>query len=324
MKKLLFISSYDSSFVKSDIEILGKYFRLSVPNLLQSRRNVGDYLRLVFVIFWGVFSSDLVFCWFADFSAYLAVMAANLFRKKVYVVVGGYEVAALPGYGGLNRSDRRARLKYILTKATRVIAISDFSLNEIEALKYNVKTEMIAIGIEPAKESFPKADLIVTSGSATQELFRVKGLDVFARATAGFPGFRKVLIGEYDHETKKQLLAVNPALEFFGKLPHHEFLEELKKARVYCQFSQRESFGLAVLEAMNYGCIPVVARVGAMPEIVGEVGFICTYGDAKEAEKAIASALQSIDEMAVRKRAAVSFSRQEREEKLIRLIGRDE
>jgi glycosyltransferase involved in cell wall biosynthesis len=41
---------------------------------------------------------------------------------------------------------------------------------------------------------------------------------------------------------------------------------------VYVQASRHEGFGLSLAEAMLAGCVPVVTDVGALPEVVGDVG----------------------------------------------------
>ncbi|MDO9578209.1 MAG: glycosyltransferase family 4 protein [Candidatus Cloacimonadales bacterium] len=321
MRKLLFISSYDSSFVKSDIEILEKHFQVEIPKFKKTKRNSFDFLKMSFRIFWGVMHSDLVFCWFADFAAFLAVKAARFFHKKAFVVVGGYEVSNLPGYGGITDKRRRDRLKYTLQNSARVISVSDFSKAEIDALNLGIIPEKISIGVKLQKSDFQKTNLIITSGRATKELFRLKGLDIFAKATTDITDHQFKIIGHYDEEIKQQLLTINPQIEFTGQLPHDRFLEMLKIAKIYCQFSQRESFGLAVLEAMNFGCTPVVSKAGAMPEIVGETGFICEYGDVENTKIAIKKAIKLNRLPEMKRRVVDYFSLQQREEKLLKLIG---
>jgi glycosyltransferase involved in cell wall biosynthesis len=48
---------------------------------------------------------------------------------------------------------------------------------------------------------------------------------------------------------------------------------------------------VAVLEAMACGCIPIVTDRDALPEVVGDVGFIVPYGDIEKTRDAIRSAL---------------------------------
>jgi glycosyltransferase involved in cell wall biosynthesis len=68
------------------------------------------------------------------------------------------------------------------------------------------------------------------------------------------------------------LRADNAKLEgFVGK----ERLNELFKiASVYVQPSLHEGFGLSVIEAMQYGCIPLVSKHGALPEVIGSFGLV--------------------------------------------------
>lgn len=46
------------------------------------------------------------------------------------------------------------------------------------------------------------------------------------------------------------------------------------------QYVDTLAFGVSVVEAMSYGCIPVVFNAYALPEIVGRNGYIvCNFND---------------------------------------------
>jgi glycosyltransferase involved in cell wall biosynthesis len=62
---------------------------------------------------------------------------------------------------------------------------------------------------------------------------------------------------------------------------------------VYVQLSAYESFGMALAEAMQCGCVPVVTRRGALPEVVGDAGWYVPYGDPDAAARAIREALDA-------------------------------
>ena len=89
---------------------------------------------------------------------------------------------------------------------------------------------------------------------------------------------------------------------------------------MYCQLSYRESFGVALLEAMALGCIPVVTKNGALPEVVGDVGFYVEYGDVNKTADAISKALKSNNSEDVIDRVNNKFLLQYREEKLLNLL----
>src|SRR5262249_25915628 len=69
-------------------------------------------------------------------------------------------------------------------------------------------------------------------------------------------------------------LGVHEHVSFLGKQNHVERLIPL--AHVLLMPSEMESFGLAALEAMACGVVPVATRVGGVPELItdGEDGFL--------------------------------------------------
>jgi N-acetyl-alpha-D-glucosaminyl L-malate synthase BshA len=81
---------------------------------------------------------------------------------------------------------------------------------------------------------------------------------------------------------------------FLGKQNHVERLIPL--AHVLLMPSELESFGLAALEAMACGVVPVATRVGGVPELIthGEDGFLEDVGDIA-AQAARVAALLSDD-----------------------------
>jgi N-acetyl-alpha-D-glucosaminyl L-malate synthase BshA len=85
-------------------------------------------------------------------------------------------------------------------------------------------------------------------------------------------------------------LKVEHNVTFLGKQNHVERLIPL--AHALLMPSEMESFGLAALEAMACGVVPVATRVGGVPELItdGEDGFLEAVGDI-EAQAARAAAL---------------------------------
>jgi N-acetyl-alpha-D-glucosaminyl L-malate synthase BshA len=74
-------------------------------------------------------------------------------------------------------------------------------------------------------------------------------------------------------------LKVERHVNFLGKQNHVERLIPL--AHVLLMPSEMESFGLAALEAMACGVVPVATRVGGVPELItdGEDGYLEAVGD---------------------------------------------
>ncbi|MBM3755468.1 MAG: N-acetyl-alpha-D-glucosaminyl L-malate synthase BshA [Acidobacteria bacterium] len=74
-------------------------------------------------------------------------------------------------------------------------------------------------------------------------------------------------------------LGVIDSVRFLGK--RNDIPPLLREAHVLLMPSEMESFGLAALEGMASGVVPVATRVGGVPELIreGVSGFLCDVGD---------------------------------------------
>ena len=287
---------------------MSKIFSCEAIYFADSKRKLSYLCRTIWQLWQACRRSDVCFVRFADFRAFLVVLFAKILRKPSAVAIGGYEVVALPeiNYGGLLSWHGRKQLHYILKNADLIICNSQFSRREIQQQAPQREVFVIPHGIAETQKISTKKPIIVTIGKATSKIYRLKGLDTFANATADLPA-EALIIGDYDLSTQAKLLALNPQLQFLGYLPQPEIKEILKTAQVYCQFSRRESFGVALLEAMAAGCIPVVESSTALPEVAGQCGYLMQYDHIESARSALAKALKSNDYSEVQQRVSAKF-----------------
>jgi len=315
--RILFVRPSKSSFIQEDLKLLKKHFDVRAVDFVLSRRNLKDTLVTPFKMVLGVLWTDVTFSWFADTHAFWAVKLSKIFRKKSIVVVGGYEVAKVPeiGYGAMLNLRSARRVKSVLENADKILAVSEFNKKEI--LKYtnpkNIELVYNGVDHDKFKPKNEREDLVITAGNPTKNTCKLKGIDTFVKASLAFPEFRFVVIGNYDVDIHNRLKQIAPNVEFTGALSHEEVTSWLKKAKVYCQLSYRESFGMSLVEAMSCGCIPVISNRGALPEIVSNLGFIVDYGDVDGTIKAISNALNSSDKHEAVRERAKTFSIIERE-----------
>jgi len=319
--KILFVCPYFSSFIQKDLDLLKKHFDVKV----------GHYTSLMSIpkILKGVLWSDLTFSWFADTHAFWAVLLSKLFRKKSIVAVGGFEVAKVPemGYGLVMLSPKSARrVKYVLENADKVLAVSEFNKKEILKCINHENIELVYNGIDcnkfkPARSK--KEDMVITVAHTISDVtIKIKGLETFVKAAKYLPSTKFILIGEFRDTSIEHLKSIAPSnVEFFGFIPNKEMIKLYQKARVYCQLSYRESFGMALAEAMACECVPVVTERGAIPEVVGDTGFYVPYGDPEATAEAIEKALNSDEEKEARKRIKNMFPIERREKELKEMIN---
>ena len=282
-------------------------------------------LSLGLTILSGVLETDMTFSWFAHNHAYLAVMVSRLLGRRSLVVVGGYEVAEEPdiGYGALLVPELAGKIPYIIENADCILAVSEFSKREILRAARPRRIETVYNGVDTSVFSpgGPKENIVLTVCFISTANIRVKGLDTYVDAARRFPETRFVLLGQALDDGLESLKRDAPDnVEFIGQVRQEELIRWYRRAKVYCQLSYRESFGVALAEAMSCECVPVVTDRGALPEVVGDTGFVVPYGDAEATAAAISGALRSDRGKAARARVEREFSLEERMQKIRSII----
>jgi glycosyltransferase involved in cell wall biosynthesis len=122
--------------------------------------------------------------------------------------------------------------------------------------------------------------MALTVGNVEKSNLMRKGLGSFVAAADYLPDVSFVLIGAWRDETIGRLrVKASSNVTFTGFVDDDTLGKYYRRASVYVQASRHEGFGRAVAEAMLQGCIPVVARTGALPEVVGDCGV---YADSAE------------------------------------------
>lgn len=314
-------SSWIPSFIEQDFKILSKYYNCGLLNF----RGLTDFYKILKLII----LSDICFSWFASGHSFIAVVLSKLFKKKSVVVAGGYDVADSPeiNYGlytlGLMK---KMRANFVLKCADLILAVSNFTKEEAIAQSKPKRIIVLynAVDIEkfrPEGSIGKKGDMVITVASGLGDVIKLKGLDVLLKAAELLPHVEFIILGltsENKQALKNMILSGN--VKLCGYMNQEELLTYYQKAKVYCQLSYRESFGLATAEAMACGCVPVVTDRGALPEVVGDTGFYVPYGDEKATAKGITSALESNKGALAMKRIEEKFSMRKRERALLEVI----
>jgi N-acetyl-alpha-D-glucosaminyl L-malate synthase BshA len=129
-------------------------------------------------------------------------------------------------------------------------------------------------------------------GDCIEIIARIKRLQTGSRSPFGV---KLVMCGDgperADAEALASRLGVEDSVTFVGKQPQSRVREYLSVADLLLLPSQSESFGLTALEAM--ACeVPVIAtRVGGIPEVVKDGGYLFEIGDVDRMAEAALSIL---------------------------------
>jgi len=284
----------------------------------------GDWLRYIAELAIKVRKCRVVYTWKAGWHSLIALIIARIYRKKIVVAAGGHDVASIPeiDYGAFAdghflREGLPARV--VLNHADVILAISKSACGEIYRRANPKRVKVVYCGASPDMFAVgkKKEEMVVTVSALSWENVRRKGVDRFVIAARYF-NIPFVVIGKFVDDSIEYLRSIAPEnVVFTGYIEDDELANWLQRAKVYAQLSKHEGFGISVAEAMLCGCIPVVTRVYALPEVVGDAGFY-----ASDAVEAITNALGAPESLGIeaRERILRLFSLDKREKELVKII----
>jgi len=250
-----------------------------------------------------------------------------LTRKPKIVVTGGYDVAGEKeiGYGLMLSPVWKRMVRYILRRAKAIISVSHSNKNELETY----------LGINHSKVVYNCADgnkfkpsgkkderLVLTVGTVKIETWMRKGLQKFIELAKIMPDFKFVVVGKIHDDIKCEIKIFEievPNLTFTGYVSDEKLVEWYQKAKVYCQFSMHEGFGVSLAEAMLSECVPVVTNRRSLPEVVGDEGIIVDYNNLEQMKNAVIRA-SKMDGKSARERILKLFPPERRQKELIEVI----
>ncbi len=319
--RIAFIHNGLATFVERDMRIL------------RERHEVREvrYRSLLSLpkMFAAILRSDLSFTWFASIHAFWAVLFSKLLGRKAVVVSGGYDAACVPEirYGLCCRWWKRWCPKLVFRLADLILCVSQYNMREtmINALAPRRKVMLLYNAVET--ELFPLSHnsnfrKVITVAAITDITFRKKGLHLFVQSARFLPDVEFLMVGPEVDSAGKRLREEAPSnVVFTGPRYGGELVSALQQAKVYVQASVHESFGVAVAEAMLCGCVPVVSRRGALPEVVGDCGFYLEELTPEELANKVRLALESDIGPKARRRILEKFPFERREKKLLAAIN---
>lgn len=329
---IIFVFTRMNSFVKTDYEILSAKYRV-LDHKSQFDKNLFSYFKAQFQLLWFLVKNirkfKVLYIWFADYHSFLPILFAKIFRKKSFLVLGGYDVTFLPTikYGSFSNPIRSFCAKYSISNATLNLAVSDNLIDDAKNFVKFANYKVLYTGYSPDKfiANYDKEFNFVLSVCSANSLQRIylKGVDLIIKTAEIRKEFKFILI-DVNEELLRQNFNLPDNLMCIGKLPQHELIKYYQKASVYLQLSLREGLPNSVCEAMLCGCIPVGMNAGGIPIAIGNTGYITDKRDPKIIGDLISQAVNSSQEQreSAREYIAKNFPLQLREKKLLSLINK--
>ena len=289
-KRILFVYTNFASFVKTDFDILSSAYNVDKYKFESEKGALNfiiNFLKQFMFLLFHIGKYDMIYIWFADYHSFLPVFFARFFGKRSFVVIGGYDVfrikeinygvfcSKIRGFFAISSMKHSTanltvskyvdrKLKYIAPKSTHILVYNCMNLN----------TEDSAI--------IEKENLILTVTVVGDErTFIRKGLDTFIDIARLLPEYNFAIVGLLKSTITHLITDCPDNISIYEKIPHKEMVSFFQKAKVYCQLSRAEAFGVSIAEAMHFNCFPIVTNEGAMPEVIGDLGLIVKREPAK-------------------------------------------
>ncbi|HRY32590.1 MAG TPA: glycosyltransferase family 4 protein [Bacteroidales bacterium] len=310
-RKIIYISPVDSGFIKNDLALLGKSYRL-VSQLFPWRNPLTlplNLLRQILMLCLEIRGTKAIFVSFAGYWAILPGLFGRLTGKPVFLILHGTECASIPSvpYGSLRKKMSRAACRLSMHLATRLLPVSE-SLVYMENSFYDSgKPEEIRQGYKHFFPHLKTPYTVIGNGLNTmfweklpdirkedntfiavigQGQFVLKGGDLILQVAGDFPDCLFHIVG---CSPPSGPLPGN--VIFTGRLTMEELKQQYSRCRFHMQLSIFEGFGLALCEAMSCECIPIVSAVNILPEIAGDTGFVLGKRDTALLREVIVRAL---------------------------------
>ena len=164
----------------------------------------------------------------------------------------------------------------IAKRAKKVLTISNFSKSELWD-KYKIKADVIYNGFNKFPVNNINIDIknnkiiFISVGRLIEYKNPYKVIDVFKEAKKQIPNAYLILIGDgiLEKNVKKYIKLNNLEKDVLlkKKISFQEMGAWYRKSKYFISGCETEGFGLAALEAVACGCIPILPNSGAFPEI---------------------------------------------------------
>ena len=216
MRVLVVYKHENSQFIKNDIEALKKHYDV-VPFLFRFKK--------VFSLIHELRRCDVVFIWFCSYHAFVTAL---LTRKPLVVVTGGYDVAGVKElqYGLMLNPVYKRMVRYVLLKAKRILAVSEFNKSEVKwhldmndaIVSYN------SVDCERFKPDGEKTNVVLTVGAVNEANWLRKGIGRFVELAVFSEHCRPantqfIVVGKISDEMKERVESIQtdtPYLLFTG------------------------------------------------------------------------------------------------------------
>ncbi|MDX2196060.1 MAG: glycosyltransferase [Cytophagales bacterium] len=332
-KKILLISPARYGYVMNDVEILGKHYEViffvyDTKGLITLITNTTRY---IINFFYNILSLQAIVVWFADYHGLAPTLMARLFGKKIIIIVGGYDACKVPeyNYGAHIQQWRSKMIKYICSHSTYTLCVSHHTAKELInntniTPSYRLKVVHNTAMVSSVHDIAQKQDIVIcVSKVPDYKTYMIKGVDRFIALAQAMPQVRYVWIGASKFDTAF-VAPIPNNLTVIEAVEKDILFTYLANSKVICQLSRVESFGVALLEGMMLGNVPIGMKNTGSSEVINtSFGYVIEEFEVSKVADMVQNALINAPEWSTLNvnYAKEHFGFEKRVEAMIQLIG---
>lgn len=308
--KVFYTFPVNTSFVRNDEALLKQHYQVYSHYFRQTKFSLPYcFLKQFFFILRHIFSTKIYVSFFAGYSSFLPSLFSKITGRPHLIILGGSDCSSFPSikYGCYQNKILNWFTCRSIRWATQLSPVAQ-SLVDVEYTyvdtdyprqgflyfcKTKVPYKVVHLGYDSnrfRKTKEKKQNSFLTVAQLNQPNYFRKGIDLIFAIAPKYPDYTFTIIGN-TNEMKYEFVPANVKLLPFVK--YEELKDIYSEHEFYFQLSIMEGFPSAPCEAMLCECIPITSNVGALPEIVGDVGFILRHKDLNELETIIRLAVNS-------------------------------
>ncbi len=289
--KIIYCSVSKSSFINNDLEGLSEFYTVKYlqHNWINKKRIPISFIFQFFSILVKIKNTKSIVVSFVGYHSFWPVIFGKIFKIPVFLILNGTDSVGIKSlnYGLHLKKIPRWFCRFSLKNSTEAWPVSSFLIegeSSFTGLKisYGVKVSFPNIKVRyfvipngfysdfwVSLSQEKRRENSITSVISSKNQFNLKGVDLLLEFAKIQPDYFVNIIG-MDNDINCEL----PNVRFHGKLNQEALKVIFEKSLYYFQLSSFEGFGCSLCEAMLMGCIPVGSNVNAIPQIIGNSGFI--------------------------------------------------
>lgn len=267
---------------------------------------------------------DVFFLMEEPFSVFAAELLAakSLFAPKAPVVFFTWNNLSLTTFDYRPSFFYRSVSRLTLPRMHYALTANNAGIEVLRDFGFNKPIKTVGYGVDTVAYSSPRAEQVAAIRSSlgiavsdivvgyVGRLLHMKGIDLLIDAVShlveqGMPNLKLLLIGSGEAEqmllAQAQQRGISQIIRHVPTVKHGEVPDYMHALNILVLPSRRvgmwaEQFGRVLVEAMAAGKIVIGSSSGAIPEVIGDAGFVFEENNSADLTRVLAHAVQLLDE----------------------------